>query len=89
MNHILAIGIPTAPQANANNSQLFDAYQRSVNFFKATVNTSADVCNDFYAYACSGYNQGGSSFGTLNNMNLQIQALQLKNMSYNAPTVLN
>jgi hypothetical protein len=86
---VLAIDISTAPQTNGNssNSTTLDAYQRSIDYFKASINTSANPCNDFYAYACSRFNSRGSSFSILNERNIEIQSQQMKNLSYNAPTV--
>jgi membrane metallo-endopeptidase-like protein 1 len=76
-----SIGLPTEAHANPNDTATYEAYRRAADYFRASINVSADPCNDFYGYACSNYPQT-ISFDVVDNMNFRTQAMQMKNATY-------
>lgn len=58
----------------------YAAYQKAVQYFKYSTNTSADPCDDFYGYVCGNYKKADISFhlNDATNYGVLVEALDEK-----------
>ncbi|KAF1765822.1 hypothetical protein GCK72_005775 [Caenorhabditis remanei] len=75
-----AVNVAPPKQIPSSNSK-YQSYQQVVQLFKASVNLSADPCNDFYAYTCGNF-QGDMSFDVSDNSNVNDMVSKLSDDAY-------
>uniref|UniRef100_A0A0N5C7F7 Peptidase_M13 domain-containing protein n=1 Tax=Strongyloides papillosus TaxID=174720 RepID=A0A0N5C7F7_STREA len=79
-NNSNPLNIPT-PGTVQNSPSKQDAYNDVVKNLKASVDLTANPCNDFYQYACGNFN-GSMSFDKVDDNNFALMANQIKKDGY-------